>query len=135
MKVRTQVSEDYTAASNCATTSAALWRLVFHADEKIRAMSAENENISLACLKVLAGDTSHEVRIAVVLNPRTPKSILLALVDDDHPDVRYAMAENANLPSRFLAILAADTNPFVAERAKKTLERAQKNLNAQAISA
>jgi hypothetical protein len=53
----------------------------------------------------------------------TPLRLLNKLAFDENPDVRYEIAEDANTPFDLLRMMTEDENPYVAERAKRTLNR------------
>ncbi len=76
-------------------------------------------------LAELAGEARREVRMAVADNVHTPCRVKAALANDNDVDIRYALAENHGTPLEILMSLQDDQNPYVAERAKKTLERLQ----------
>ncbi|CAN5124256.1 hypothetical protein BH10CYA1_BH10CYA1_35480 [soil metagenome] len=84
---------------------------------------AENPKASPSTLARLAGHASYTVRTAVAENENTPAEILCILVTDGHADVRFAMAENHNLDEGLLNTLAEDENCYVADRARRTLNR------------
>lgn len=84
---------------------------------------AENPNAAPSTLARLAAHASPEVRIAVAENINTPVEILNILVNDEHADVRFSMAENHNLNEALLENLAGDENCYVAQRARRTLNR------------
>lgn len=71
----------------------------------------------------LAGAARSEVRMAVADNAYTPCGVKAGLAKDNDVDIRFALAENHGTPLEVLQSLQEDQNPYVAERAKKTLER------------
>ncbi|HEY9772787.1 MAG TPA: HEAT repeat domain-containing protein [Planktothrix sp.] len=85
--------------------------------------AAESKDTPARLLEQLALNEDVEVRIAVADNPNTPTDLVSALARDDSADVRYAIAENHNLSKDVLALLREDDNPYVADRARRTLER------------
>ena len=107
------------------TTSQRLCLLAWHDDEMIRARAAENPQLPVHLLALLSQDDSVEVRISVADNPRAPIAILELLARDPNPDVRFAIAENAKILPDILGFLTLDDHPYVADRARKTLERLQ----------
>jgi hypothetical protein len=85
--------------------------------------AAESTDTPARLLEQLALSESVDVRIAVADNSSTPTDLLSALARDDNADVRYAIAENHNIDREILALLREDDNPYVADRARRTLDR------------
>jgi len=84
---------------------------------------AAHQATSTYVLSELASHADVEVRIAVADQRNTPTETVMILAQDDSVDLRYAIAENHNIGADVLRILTEDDNPFVAQRAKKTLNR------------
>jgi hypothetical protein len=85
--------------------------------------AAEDTSTASHLLEQLALSDNADVRIAVADNSCTPIDLLSALARDENPDVRYAIAENHNIDRDVLAMLLEDDNPYVADRARRTLDR------------
>jgi hypothetical protein len=90
---------------------------------------ADNPNTSKRTLRQLACHPAASVRAAVAENVTAPAEALEILVTDDDIDVRYRLAENPNVQMAILESLTEDSNPYVAERARRTINR----LTAQAV--
>jgi hypothetical protein len=84
---------------------------------------AEDANTPRHLLDDLALSEDYNVRMAVADNPNTPVDLLMVLVRDEHLDVRYALAENHNIDTAVHKLLMEDDNPYVADRARRTLNR------------
>ena len=85
--------------------------------------AAEDRNTPVNMLEKLVLSDDPEVRIAVADNQSTPITLLRVLAHDENADVRYAVAENHNIGTAILLILVDDQNPYVADRARRTLDR------------
>lgn len=85
--------------------------------------AAEDPNTPVHLLEKYVLSDDPEIRIAVADNPSTPVTLLSILAHDENPDVRYALAENHNIGTGILSIMVDDDNPYVADRARRTLDR------------
>ncbi|HEY9719592.1 MAG TPA: hypothetical protein V6C69_19085 [Trichormus sp.] len=85
--------------------------------------TAEDPNTPVHLLEKFVLSDDSEIRIAVADNPNTPVTLLSILAHDENPDVRFALAENHNIGTGVLSILVDDDNPYVADRARRTLDR------------
>jgi len=83
----------------------------------------EHRNAPLPLLVAMVGHPDPRVRTAVADNPMAPPELLRRLCQDRDIDVRFQMAENHSLTADILNFLAQDENPYVADRARKTLDR------------
>jgi len=84
---------------------------------------AENPSLPPAVLEELASYPDKEVKAAVADNRSTDTDTLMLIAKDEDPDVRYTLAENHNIPLDVLQVLIEDENPYVADRARRTLNR------------
>ncbi len=91
-------------AQNPCTHSVTLARLANHENPQVRASVSENGNISL--------------------------STTWRLARDPDADVRMRLAESYNIPIAVLKVLSCDENPYVQYRARLTMERIFKEVNA-----
>jgi len=86
---------------------------------------AESDSTSPRMLDLLANCDHVGLKTAIADNPVTTADTLKRLIGEDNLDLRYAIAENHNVPPEVLELLIRDENPFVAQRARKTLDRLQ----------
>jgi hypothetical protein len=84
---------------------------------------AENPSLPPSVLEELASYPDKEVKAAVGDNRNTAADTLMMLARDDDVDVRYTLAENHNIPLDVLQLLLEDDNPYVADRARRTINR------------
>jgi hypothetical protein len=84
---------------------------------------AEHPDTSTYALSELAAHDDVEVRTAVADQKNTLTETMMILAQDVSADLKYAIAENHNIHADVLNMLTEDDNPFVADRAKKTLDR------------
>lgn len=83
----------------------------------LRPWIAQNPNIPVKILEILARDTSVQVRIAVASNGSTPSYLLEQLAKDREVEVRQTVASNSNSPANVLEMLVRDwqCSTFVAQ--------------------
>ena len=84
---------------------------------------AEHANAPKILLTLLSIHPNSDVRSAVADNPNTPSRVISMLCVDENPDVRFSIAENPNMSLEILKQIESDENPYVAQRARKTIER------------
>jgi hypothetical protein len=76
--------------------------LTLSLDEKYEL--AENPNIPVETLKVLATDRDSDVRYGVAQNPSTPVELLKILATDENSSVRCLVAENPNYKTQTIEL-------------------------------
>jgi len=83
------------------------------ADEQTRQWVAQNVNVTVQDLSILAEDKSPYVRAAVAAHNRIPVEDLVKLAEDADWRVRKVVAANPNTPATVLARLTVDKNAMV----------------------
>lgn len=102
---------------------------------KIQERVAEHPNTPSDTLQQLSHASHSDVRAAIGDNPSASFELLKELTRDESADVRYRLAENCNLPIELLEMLCNDENPFVADRARRSIERCNGNATAGSLPA
>ncbi len=113
----------YIAAGDPRISELCVEKLASSNDPLIRRRIAENPSPPIQILFKLLNDEHSDERLGVSFNPIGQRPFLDELVADNDGDVRYGLAENAALPMNLIQKLANDENPYVAQRARKTVNR------------
>jgi len=116
---------------NPAVTAEIVRQLLGSPNEFIRKMAAENTKLYKSLMPKLAKSDDAKIRAGLADNEFCPENLLKQLAQDEEQSVRSSVALNMSTPREILDQLAQDPVAYVADAAKRTINR-HRNLHRSA---